>query len=87
MKRKTAIGWKRRGLGFYWHRISLGKVGRRKVSIELRRLIRRKRSENPLWGAAKIRHALVYLGLELLDVGMIRKYRKKRTYPEDRSGT
>ena len=87
MKPKTVIGWWRRGFRYYWHRISQGKAGRKKVSIELRRLIRRMSSENPLWGAAKIRDALVDLGLERLDVGTIRKYMKKRISPEDRSGT
>ena len=63
------------------------------MSIELRRLVRhitvrRMSLENPLWGAAKIRDALVDRGLERLDVvGTIRKYMKKRTSPEDRSGT
>ena len=87
MKPKTVIGWWRRGFRYYWHRISQGKAGRKKVSVELRRLIRRMSSENPLWGAAKIRDALVDLGLERLDIGTIRKYMKKRMPPEDRSGT
>jgi hypothetical protein len=41
--------------------------------------------ENPLWGGAKIRDALVDLGYERLDVGTISKYMKKRS--KDPSGT
>ncbi len=87
MKPKTAISWWRRGFRYYWHRISHGKASRKNVSIELRHLIRRMSSENLLWVAAKIRDALVNLGLELLDVGTIRKCMKGRTSPEDRLGT
>ena len=87
MKPKTVISWWRRGFRYYWHRISQGKAGRKKVSIELRRLIRRMSSENPLWGAAKIRDALVDLGFDALDVGTIRKYMKRRIPPKDRSGS
>lgn len=62
MKPKTVNGWGRRGFCNYWRWISQGNAGRKKVSVELRRLIRRMSSENPLWGAAKIRDALVILG-------------------------
>jgi putative transposase len=41
--------------------------------------------ENPLWGGAKVRDALVDLGYERLDVGTIRKYMKKRS--KEPSGT
>ena len=85
MKPKTVIGWWRRGFRYYWHWISRGKPGRKKLSIEMRKLIRRMSLENPLWGAAKIRDVLVDLGFERLDVGTIRKYMKKRS--KESSGT
>jgi putative transposase len=85
MKPRTVVGWWRQGFRRYWRSISQGKPGRKGLSIGLRKLIRRMSLENPLWGGAKIRDALVDLGYERLDVGTIRKYMKKRS--KDPSGT
>ena len=79
MKPRTVVGWWRQWFRRYWRSISQGKPGRKGLSIELRKLIRRMSLENPLWGGAKIRDALVDLGYERLDVGTIRKYMKKRS--------
>jgi len=84
MEPKTAIGWWRRGFRYFWRCISRGRAGRKKNSVELRKLIRQMSVENPLWGARKIHDCLVDLGFDELDVKTIRKYMKKR--PKDPSG-
>jgi transposase InsO family protein len=84
MEPKTVIGWWRRGFWYYWRCVSRGSAGRRKIPVELRKLIRQMSSENPLWGAQKISDCLVDLGFEELDVKTIRKYMKRR--PKDPSG-
>ena len=78
MEPKTVIGWWRRGFRYYWRFVSRGKAGRKKIPLELRKLIRQMSSENPLCGEQKIRDSLVDLGYEKVDVGTIRKYMIKR---------
>ena len=84
MEPKTVIGWWRRGFRYYWRCVSRGRAGRKMVPVELRKLILQMSSENSLWGAQKIRDALVDLGFVKLDVGTIRKYMIKRS--KDPSG-
>ena len=50
MKPRTVVGWWRQGFRRYWRSISQGKAGRKGLSIELRKLIRRMSLENPLLG-------------------------------------
>jgi hypothetical protein len=74
---ENLIGWWRRGFRYYWHRISRGKPGRKKLSVEVKKLIQRMSLENPLWGAAKIRDLQIDIGFERLDVVTIRKRMKR----------
>ncbi len=64
MKPRTVVGWQQKAFQQFWRWKSRGKVGRKRISVELRRLIRRISRENPLWGATKIRDVLVELGFE-----------------------
>ena len=86
MKPRTVVGWKDWVIRRYWRWKSRGQVGRKAITVELRKLIRRISRENPLWGAAKIRDVLVDLGFRRLDVGTVRKYMPRRPYPKDPSG-
>jgi len=86
MKPRTVVGWQQKAFQLFWRWKSRGKVGRKRISVELRRLIRRISRENPLWGATKIRHVLVELGFEELDVGTVRKYMPRRRHPRNPSG-
>jgi len=86
MKPRTVVGWKDRVFRGFCRRISKGEVGRKPISVELRKLIRWISRQNPLWGAAKIRDVLVDLGFRKLDVRTVRKYMARRTYPNDPSG-
>ena len=51
---ETIVRWHRAGFRAYWHRRSRNRVGRRKVSIELRMLIGEMSCANRLWGAPRI---------------------------------
>lgn len=53
VKPDTVIRWHRKGFRLYWRCKSRG-VGRPKVSLEIRDLIRTMSRANPLWGAPRI---------------------------------
>jgi len=54
VKPETIIGWHRAGFRLYWRWRSRPRVGRPKITDEIRVLIRRLAEENPDWGAPKI---------------------------------
>ena len=54
VKPETVIGWHRAGFRLYWRWRSRRRVGRPKITDEIRVLIRRLAEENPDWGAPKI---------------------------------
>ena len=78
MKPCTVVGWQEKAVQLFWRRMSRGEVGRKRISREVRRMIRRISRENPLWGAKKIRDVMVDLGFEKLDIGTVRKYMPRR---------
>src|SRR5713226_6515749 len=54
VKPETVVGWHRAGFRLYWRWRSRPRVGRPKITDEVRGLIRRLAEENPDWGAPKI---------------------------------
>jgi transposase InsO family protein len=61
----TVVGWQRSGFRLFWRLISRAKrVGRPRISRELRELIRRMAQENG-WGAPRIHGELLKLGLRV----------------------
>ena len=51
----TVVGWHRQGFKLYWRwKSRTGKVGRPKIELEIRRLIRRMAQENPSWGVPRL---------------------------------
>src|ERR1700736_4252763 len=62
---ETVIRWHRVGFRAYWRWKSRNRVGRPKVSAELRALISEMSRANPLWGAPRIHGELLKLGFEL----------------------
>jgi putative transposase len=60
---ETVVGWHRQGFRRYWAWKSRRRSGRPMISTELRDLIRRMSSANPLWGAPRIHGELLKLGL------------------------
>ena len=62
---ETVIRWHRAGFRAYWRWRSHNRVGRPKVSAELRTLIGNMSRANPLWGAPRIHGELLKLGFEV----------------------
>src|SRR5262249_26107891 len=61
----TILRWHRAGFRAYWSWKSRRRPGRPRVSRELRELIQRMSTENPLWGAPRIHGELLKLGFEI----------------------
>jgi len=62
---ETIIRWHRAGFRAYWRWRSRNRVGRPKVSAELRTLIGEMSRANALWGAPRIHGELLKLGFEI----------------------
>ena len=77
----TVIGWHRRGFARFWTWRSRPIGGRRRVSGELRRLIREMANANPLWGAPRIHGELVKLGLAVSERTVSRLMPRRRRPP------
>ena len=74
---KTLIHWHRAGWRLLWRCKS--KSGRPPIPLQLRQLIRRMATENPLWGEERIANELLLkLGLRV-SPRTVRKYMPKRT--------
>jgi hypothetical protein len=63
---QTVIAWRRRRFRQYWTKLSrAGQPGRPAVAPELRQLIRRLSTTNPLWGAPRLVGELAKIGIDL----------------------
>jgi putative transposase len=72
VRRETVVRWHRAGWRLFWRYKS--RPGRPPIPLELRRLIRRIASENPLWGEERIANELlVKLGIRV-SPRTVRKY-------------
>src|SRR5512139_422077 len=80
VKPETVIRWHRLGFRAYWRWRSGNRVGRPKVSAELRTLIREMSQANPLWGAPRIHGELLKLGFEVAQ-STVAKYMVRRWGP------
>ena len=65
VKPDTVIRWHRHGFRYYWRWKSRAKPGRPPIAQEVIGLIRRMSTENPVWGAPRIRDELALLGHEI----------------------
>ena len=65
VKPETVLRWHRRGFRAYWRWKSWQRGGRPRIDREVRALIRRMSSENPLWGAPRIHGELLMLGIDV----------------------
>jgi len=75
----TVLRWHRQGFRTYWRWISRPKGGRPKIDPELRALIRRISTENPLWGAPRVHGELLLLGCKVSQ-STVAKYMVKHPY-------
>jgi len=75
---ETVLRWHRKGWRLYWTWKSRTRLGRPRLSTEVRALIARISKENPLWGSERIR--LLKLGI-VVSNRSIRPYRWRRVQP------
>jgi putative transposase len=82
VKPATVVQWHRRGVRVYW-RWRSRRVGRPKMSTEIRDLIRQMALANPLWGAPRIHGELLKLGIDVSQatVGRYLPWRPKGPSP------
>jgi putative transposase len=78
VKPETVVGWHRAGFRLYWRWRSGPRVGRPKITGEIRVLIRRLAEENHDWGAPKIQGELQKLGFEVSERTVARYLRGLR---------
>lgn len=76
----TVVGWHRKGWRLYWTWRSRARLGRPRLSPEVRELIRLMSTENPLWGSECIRGELLKLGI-VVSNRSIRRYRWRSPSP------
>jgi transposase InsO family protein len=78
---ETVIGWQRRAFRFYWRRKCRSvNRGRPKLSPEVKSLVLKLATANPLWGAPRIHGELLKLGIEISErsvSGIIRRNNPK----------
>jgi len=77
---ETVLKWHREGFRLYWRWKSKAPIGRPKIDLEIRELIRRMSRENPLWGTPRIQSELRLLGFEVAE-RTVAKYRIKHAKP------
>ncbi|TMD04206.1 MAG: DDE-type integrase/transposase/recombinase [Chloroflexi bacterium] len=79
---ETVLRWHRKGWRLYWTWRSRTRLGRPRLSAELKALVGRLSRENPLWGTERIRGELLKLGI-VVSNRSIRRYRWRRLGPGD----
>jgi len=72
---EIVVRWHRRGWRLYWSWRSGHRLGRPRLSPEVRQLIATMAKENPLWGTERIRGELSQLGI-VVSSRSIRRYRR-----------
>jgi transposase InsO family protein len=78
---ETVVRWHRQGFRAYWRWRSRQRVGRPRISIELRALIREMSLSNRLWGAPRIHGELLKLGFEVAQSTVARYMCRPRQPP------
>jgi len=81
---RTVVGWHRAGFRLYWKWLSRTgqRVGRKRVSKEIRALIFRMVAENPTWGAPRVHGELLKLGFDLSETSVSRWLRRVPRTPD-----
>jgi transposase InsO family protein len=81
---ETVVRWHRERFRRYWARKSRRRPGRPKIDPEIRSLIRRMATANPLWGAPRIHGELLKLGIEISETS-VGKYMPRHRRPPSQS--
>ena len=81
---ETVVRWHRAGFRLYWSMLSKirKRVGRSRISREVRDLIFRIVAENPTWGAPRIHGELLILGFDLSERSVSRWMKRAPRDPE-----
>jgi putative transposase len=78
---ETVIAWRRWRFRQYWSKLSgAGTAGRPAVAPEVRQLIRRLSTANPLWGAPRLVGELARIGIDLAQ-STVARYMVRRRRP------
>jgi putative transposase len=78
----TVLRWQRRRFRKYWTQLSGGSTGGRPpVDAEIRALVTRMATANPLWGAPRIHVELLKIGIELAERTVSRLMPRRRPQP------
>lgn len=77
---KTVIRWHRESFRLYW-RWKSRRLGRPRMSGEIRSLIRRMADENPLWGAPRIHGEMLKLGFCVSQATVYRYMQRRPSHP------
>jgi transposase InsO family protein len=80
---ETVVRWHGRGFKLYWAWKSRRRSGRPAISADLRHLIRRMSSANPLWGAPRIHGELLKLGLTVSQATVSKYMLRPRRPPSE----
>jgi hypothetical protein len=81
VKPETVIRWHRAGFRLLWRWKSRSRVGRPKVPLEIRQLIRNMSLANPLWGAPRIYGELLKLGINVGQTSVAKYMARHRRPP------
>ena len=80
VKPETVIGWHRRGFRLFWTWKSRCRTGRPAAPPDVRALIRKLSTANPLWGAPRIHGELEKLGITVSQ-STVAKYMRRHSGP------
>src|SRR5262245_29301594 len=84
VKPDTVVSWHRAGFRLFWRlRSGPRRLGRPKVSPEVRQLIRRMKSDNPSWYAPRIHGELLQLGFDVSQPTVSRYLQRLRHQPDN----
>jgi len=75
----TVLRWQRRRFREYWTKLSRPTGGRPTIHAEIKALITRMATANPLWGAPRIHGELLKLGLDVSERTVSRLIPKRRS--------
>ena len=78
---QTVVRWHRAGFRLFWRWRSQSGIGRPKISLEIRRLIREMSLANPLWGAPRIHGELLKLGINISQTSVAKHMARHRRPP------
>jgi transposase InsO family protein len=73
---ETVVRWHRRGWRLFWRWRSRARIGRPRVSAEVRELIATMARDNPRWGAERIGGELLKLGIAVSKAS-VQRYRRR----------